>query len=77
MECVQFRPSNRVLFSYHGKVFRQLRGLPQGACDSGLLATMAWFKYMNDVSVYMPLVKVKVVKQSLEEATLLVFTVEY
>lgn len=96
MECVQFCLSNRLLFSYGGNVYRQNKGLPQGACDSGLLATLVldyqlqlhfdqlfkryqvskWFKYMDDILVYLPAANVEPLRLSLESATQLSFTVD-
>lgn len=40
MECLELCLGDNTLFTYNGRTFRQLQGLPQGACDSGLLATM-------------------------------------
>lgn len=36
MECVDLCLGDNTLFTYRDKVYQQLRGLPQGACDSGL-----------------------------------------
>lgn len=38
MRCLELCLGDMTLFSFHGKVFRQISGLPQGAPDSGLLA---------------------------------------
>lgn len=96
-QCVELCLSNSTLFTYNGNVYKQLRGLPQGACDSGLLATILldymlhthcdsvfkrngvkrWWKYMDDILVYMPLINVDSMCRALEAATTLSFTMDF
>lgn len=40
VECLELCLGDNTLFTYDGAVYKQLRGLPQGACDSALLATL-------------------------------------
>lgn len=40
MECIRLSIQDPVYFTYDGNLYQQTRGLPQGASDSGILATI-------------------------------------
>ncbi|XP_075170176.1 uncharacterized protein LOC142242497 isoform X2 [Haematobia irritans] len=40
LACIRFCLNEYILFTYGGQIYHQVQGLPQGACDSGLLATI-------------------------------------
>ncbi|XP_037930960.1 uncharacterized protein LOC119665793 [Teleopsis dalmanni] len=73
-QSIQFILLHGNYFTFNGKLYQQIEGLPQGGSASGLLATIyidsklelyaktimttyrvhAWWKYVDDVLVYLP-----------------------